>query len=75
MHQMHKNTITQYKHKKLKPGLVASYDIWPGNGDGLSLFWRFINSSLTFLLTHLPTYLQPRTDMGQYNKEYVIFYH
>jgi len=20
------------RHKKLKPGLVASYDIWPGNG-------------------------------------------
>ena len=22
-----------YNTKKLKPGLVASYDIWPGNGE------------------------------------------
>jgi len=48
----------QNQHKKLKPGLIASYDIWPGNGDGLFLFWRFINLSLTYLLSHLPTYLQ-----------------
>ena len=26
---------TQNKHKKLKPGLVAFYNIWPGNGVGL----------------------------------------
>jgi len=32
-----KCTTTQNKHKKLKPGLVASYDIWPGNGVGLLL--------------------------------------
>jgi len=25
-----KCTTTQNKHKKLKPGLVAFYDIWPG---------------------------------------------
>jgi len=24
--------------KKLKPGLVASYNLWPGNGTGL--FWK-----------------------------------
>jgi len=30
-----KCTTTQNKHKKLKPGLVAFYDIWPGNGVGL----------------------------------------
>jgi len=30
-----KYTTTQNKHKKLKPGLVAFYDIWPGNGAGL----------------------------------------
>jgi len=46
--------------KKLKPGLVASYNIWPGNWEGLVLFRRFINLSLTYLLSHLPTYLQPR---------------
>jgi len=47
-----KCTTTQNKHKKVKPGLVASYDIWPGNGEGLFLFWRFINLSLTRLDTH-----------------------
>jgi len=55
---MHKNTITQYKHKKLKPGLVASYNIWPGNGDGLSLFLalhKFVTYFLTYTLTHLLT--------------------
>jgi len=39
-------TITQNKHKKLMPGSVASYDNRPGNGEGLFLFWRFINLSL-----------------------------
>jgi len=34
-------------NKKLKPGLVVSYDIWPGNGEGLFLFWRLINLLLT----------------------------
>jgi len=58
-----KCTTTQNKHKKLKPDLVASYDIRPGNGEGLFLFWRFINLSLTYLLRHLPTYLQSRTHM------------
>jgi len=33
-----KRTTTQNKHKKLKPGLVASYDIWSGNREGLFLF-------------------------------------
>jgi len=55
-----KCTATQHKHKKIKVGLVASYDIRPGNGDGLFWFWRFINLSLTYLLRHLPTYLQAR---------------
>jgi len=26
---------TKYTQKKLKPGLVAFYEIWPGNGAGL----------------------------------------
>jgi len=30
-----KFTTTQNTHKKLQPGLVVSYDIWPGNGEGL----------------------------------------
>jgi len=33
-----KCTTTQNKHKKLEPGLVASYDIWPGNGEDYSGF-------------------------------------
>jgi len=53
-----------YNTKKLKLSLVASYKIRPGNGEGLFLFWRFINLSLTYLLRHLPTYLQPRTHTG-----------
>jgi len=47
---------TQNKQKKLKPGLVASYDIWPGKGEGLFLFRRFINLSLTYLDTYPFTY-------------------
>jgi len=39
---MQKCTTTQNKHKKPKPGLVASYDIQPGNGDGLYLIRCFI---------------------------------
>jgi len=51
---------TKNNRKKLKPGLVASYDIWPGNAQGLFWFRRFINLSLAYLLRHLPTYFQPR---------------
>jgi len=54
-----KCTTTQNKHKKIKPGLVASYDIRPGNGEGLFRFRRFINLSLIYLLRYLPAYLQP----------------
>jgi len=114
---MEKQNLTQQKHaftnqkkctttqNKLKPGLVASYDIWPGNEQGLFLqkyyyfnttnifyldvsvsikdlhqkkflqflfrflglflFQCFINLSLlTYLLRHLPTYLQPRDPHG-----------
>jgi len=59
-----KCTTTQNKHKKLNLGLVASYDIRPGNGEGLFLFRHFINFSLTYLLRYLPTYLQPRDAHG-----------
>jgi len=31
----------------------------PGNGEGLFLFWRFINLSLTYVLRRLPSYMQP----------------
>jgi len=50
--------------KKLKPGLVASYDIRPENGEDLFRFWRFMNLSLTYLLRHYPTYVQPRDLYG-----------
>jgi len=52
-----KCTVQQHKTntKELKEGLVASYDIWPGNRKGLFWFWRFINLSLTYSLTHLLT--------------------
>jgi len=51
----------QHKINKQKTNArLAAYDIWPGNGEGLFLFWCFINMSLTYLLRHLPTYLQPR---------------
>ena len=36
--------------KKRKPGSVASYHIWHGNGEGLFWFWHFINLSLNYLL-------------------------
>jgi len=48
------------QRQKIKPGLVASYDIRSGNGEGRFWFRRFINLSLTYLLRHLSTYLQPR---------------
>ena len=51
------------KHKKLKPCLVASDDIQPGNGKGLFWFRCFVNLSLTYL-RHLPTYSQPRIHTG-----------
>jgi len=48
-----KCTATQNKHTKLKPGLVASYEIQPGNGVDLFWFQRLMNLSLTYLLTAL----------------------
>jgi len=57
IHNHMKCTTTRNKHKKLKPGLVASYDIQPGNGEGLCWF-RHFHKFVTYLLGHLPTYLQ-----------------
>jgi len=57
--QMYHNTK---QTQKTKQGLVASYDIWHGNGEGLILFARFINLSLNYL--DLPTYLQHRDPHG-----------
>jgi len=47
---------------------LASYDIQPGNGQDLFWFRRFINLSLAYLLSHLPTYLQPWDPHGD-NKQ------
>ena len=68
-HSPIKINVIQHKidTKKLKPSLVASYDIRPGNGVGLFLFWHFINMSPTYLLRHLPTSLQPQTTRGGRN--------
>jgi len=69
---MEKLNLTQQKHiftnqkkyrttqnkKKLKSALVTSYDIRPGNGEGLLWFRRFIKCHLFTYLRHLPTYLQ-----------------
>jgi len=45
MHSPIKRNVIQHKvnSKTLKPGLVASYDIWLGTGEGLFWFWCFIN--------------------------------
>jgi len=60
-----KCTTTQNKHTKTKAGLVNSYDNRPGIGEGLFWFRRFINLSLTYLLKHLPTYLQPHGEKAK----------
>ena len=61
---LHRATII---NKKLKPGLVACYDIWPGNRQGLVLFWCFINLLLTYLLTHFLTAPEPTRGVFQVN--------
>jgi len=63
---------TKNKHtRKLKPGLVTSYAIQPGNWEGLFWFWRFINWSLTYLETCPLTY-SPGTHMGKLNLWYEV---
>ena len=68
-HTFTKQNVLQHKinTKKLKPGLVASYDIQPGNGEGLFWFQRFINSSFSYLLRHLSSDLQPWDPHGLEN--------
>jgi len=55
----HKKCITQNEHKKLKPGLVASYDIRPGNRKGLFWYRRFVNYLLTYTIVHSLTATGP----------------
>jgi len=54
----------QNKQKELKPGLIASYNIRPGNGDGLFWFQRFITVSLTYLLDTYPLTYSPGAHTG-----------
>ena len=61
--EMYYNTKWTQK-LSLKPGLVASYNIRLGNGEGLFLFQRFINLSLIYLLRHLPLTYSPGTNTG-----------
>jgi len=50
-------TVLQTTAQTLKPGLVACYDIQPGNREGPFWFWSFIDLSLTYLLTWTLTHL------------------
>jgi len=43
--------------------LVASYDLRPGNRG--SILVPALHKLVTYLLRHLPTYLQPGTHTGQ----------
>jgi len=47
--------------KKLKPGLVASYDLRPGNREG-SILVLALHKLVTYLLTYSDTY--PLTATG-----------
>jgi len=62
--------------KKLKPGLVASYDLRPGNGELLFLFWR-LEKFVTYLHTydHLrPLTYSPGTYTGTYTTNHTHTY-
>jgi len=71
---IHQSKEMYYNTKKLKPRLVDSYDIRPGNGVGLFWFRCFINLLLTYLLTYSDTYshLQSRTHMGLIHVIYLL---
>ena len=53
-------TLTENLKLQLSPGLVASYDVQPGNGVGI--FWDKHTHTHIYLLTYLP-----RTHTG-YNR-------
>jgi len=67
MHTKYQNTkITQNKHTKTKARFsrLLRHPVWKSaNGEGLFLFQRFINLSLTCLYTYPLTY-SPRTHTG-----------
>jgi len=57
------SSAMQGGHKKLKLGIVTTYDIRPGNGQGLFWFQWFTHLSLTCLDTYPLTY-SPGTHTG-----------
>ena len=60
-----KTTLSIARAVKTKAGLIASYDIRPGNREGIFWFRHFINMShLLTYDTYLLTYLWSRTHTG-----------
>jgi len=57
-------TLTENLKLQLSPGLVASYDIQPGNGEGL--FWD--KHTHVYLLTYLP---RTHTGLGGLGECYI----
>jgi len=69
-HSPIKRNVRQNKinTKKLKPGIVSSYDTRPANRKGVFWFRHFKNLSLTYLLTYLDNYpltYSPRPTPGE----------
>jgi len=65
IHRSKRNVLQhQINTKKLKPGLVTSYKIRPGNRESLFWFWHFINLSLTYLHRHYPLTYSPESHTG-----------
>jgi len=63
-----KRNVLQHKiNTKLKPGLVASYDIWPGNGVGQAILVLVLYKFVTYLLTKTLTYNPGPTQSDYYN--------
>ena len=62
---------TQNKHKKLKPGLVTSYDVaWKRRGPiVVSALHKFVNYLLTYFDTYPLTY-SPGTHTGRAFQQY-----
>jgi len=57
-------TLTENLKLQLSPGLVASYDIQPGNGVGL--FWD--KHTHVYLLTYLPRTHTAQQKLGEVSK-------
>jgi len=63
------DTLTTQKHKKLKPDSIASYDTRPAENGGGPILVSALHKFVTYLLRHLPTYLQPRDLHGAYGQD------